>query len=251
MRRSIYLWSSVGLAVMGAMLLALDFWTHLDLLLADYAFDRERGVFPWRDAWFAAVFMHRWVKAALVAVGAGVVIVAAMDALRRLSCIPPRVRARLRIVALCALFIPLSVVAVKRHAASHCPWNLDRYGGSAPYVRLLEASPPGAAPGRCFPAAHATSALWLSAFAVFWVPHRLRIAGLVFALGVGAGIGLGWVQQLRGAHFLSHTLWSVWIAGAVVLSFTRLLLGCERHDPGRLTRWSRALRGCRSARAAP
>jgi membrane-associated PAP2 superfamily phosphatase len=57
----------------------------------------------------------------------------------------------------------------------------------------------------------------------------------VFALGIGAGLGLGWVQQLRGAHFLSHTLWSAWIAAAIVLLFTRLLLGSERHaakDPG-------------------
>jgi membrane-associated PAP2 superfamily phosphatase len=225
-----YLWSSIGLALMGAMLLALDFWTDVDLTLADYAFDRERGVFPWRNAWFAAVFMHVWVKVALIAVGTGVVIVTAVDALHRLSCIPRRARTRLRIVAFCALAIPLAAGAVRRHAVSHCPWDIDRYGGHAPYVRLLEAPPPGTAPGHCFPAAHATSALWLAAFAVFWVPHRMRTAGLVFALGIGTGLGLGWMQQLRGAHFLSHTLWSVWIAGAVVLLFTRLLLGCERHD---------------------
>jgi hypothetical protein len=26
------------------------------------------------------------------------------------------------------------------------------------------------------------------------------------------------MQQLRGAHFLTHTLWSVWIAAALVLA---------------------------------
>ena len=31
------------------------------------------------------------------------------------------------------------------------------------------------------------------------------------------GLGVGWVQQLRGAHFLTHTLWSGWIACALVL----------------------------------
>jgi membrane-associated PAP2 superfamily phosphatase len=233
--RSTYLWSGVGLTVTGVVLLALNRWTDLDLILADYAFDRARAVFPWRDAWFAAVFMHVWVKKALVAAGAGVVIVTAVDVLHRLSCIPPWMRTRLRIVALCALAVPLAVGAVRPHAASHCPWEIDRYGGHAPYVRLLDAAPSGTVPGHCFPAAHATSALWLAAFAVFWMPHRMRTAGLVFALGVGAGLGLGWVQQLRGAHFLSHTLWSAWIAAAIVLLFTRLLLGSERHaakDPG-------------------
>jgi membrane-associated PAP2 superfamily phosphatase len=230
MPRSTYLCSGIGLAVMGAMLLALNLWTDLDLILADYAFDPGQGVFPWRDAWVAAVFAHVWVKVALIALGAGVVLVTAVDALHRLPRIPSWVRTRLRIVALCALAIPLGVGIVKHHALSHCPWDIDRYGGHAPYVRLLEAAPPGTAPGRCFPAAHATSALWLAAFAVFWVPHRRRIAGLVFMLGIGAGFGLGWLQQLRGAHFLSHTLWSVWIASAVVLLFTRLLLGYARQD---------------------
>ena len=29
-----------------------------------------------------------------------------------------------------------------------------------------------------------------------------------------AGLLLGWAQQLRGAHYLSHTLWSAWICWA-------------------------------------
>jgi membrane-associated PAP2 superfamily phosphatase len=211
---------------MAAVLLALA-RTDLDLILADYAFDRARSTFPWRDTWFAAVFMHVWVKRALVAVGAAVVVVTAGDALCPLPGMASWARTRLRIVALCALAIPLAIGAVRHHAQSHCPWNIDRYGGQAPYVKLLDAAPPGAQPGHCFPAAHATSALWLAAFAVFWVPHRMRTAGLVFVLGIGAGLGLGWVQQLRGAHFLSHTLWSLWAAAAVLLLVSRLLLGAE------------------------
>lgn len=225
--RSFYRWSSAALAVTAAVLLALASWTDLDLILADYAFDRARNAFPWRDAWFAAVFMHVWIKRALVAVGAAVVVVTAGDALYRLTGITPWARTRLRIVALCAVAIPLAIGTVRNHAQSHCPWNIDRYGGPAPYVKLLDAALPGAPPGHCFPAAHATSALWLAAFAVFWVPHRMRTAGLVFALGIGAGLVLAWVQQLRGAHFLSHTLWSLWAAAAVMLVVTRLLLGAE------------------------
>jgi membrane-associated PAP2 superfamily phosphatase len=225
--RSFYRWSAAALAVTAAVLIALASWTDLDLILADYAFDRARAVFPWHDAWFAAVFMHVWVKRALVAAGAVVVLVTAGDALYPLPGVAPWARTRLRIVALCALAIPLAIGTVRHHAQSHCPWNIDRYGGHAPYVKLLDAAPPGAPPGHCFPAAHATSALWLAAFAVFWMPHRMRTAGLVFVLGIGAGLGLGWVQQLRGAHFLSHTLWSLWAAAAVVLVLTRLLLGAE------------------------
>lgn len=37
------------------------------------------------------------------------------------------------------------------------------------------------------------------------------------------GLFLGWVQQLRGAHFLTHTLWSAWVASLVIVCIARLL----------------------------
>ncbi|UUZ57577.1 hypothetical protein LP419_13670 [Massilia sp. H-1] len=33
---------------------------------------------------------------------------------------------------------------------------------------------------------------------------------------------IGWIQQLRGAHFLTHTLWSMWIACALVITVWRV-----------------------------
>jgi membrane-associated PAP2 superfamily phosphatase len=41
------------------------------------------------------------------------------------------------------------------------------------------------------------------------VARRWLIAALA------AGLLLGLVQQLRGAHYLSHTLWTAWICWAV------------------------------------
>jgi len=34
---------------------------------------------------------------------------------------------------------------------------------------------------------------------------------------------VGWMQQLRGAHFLTHTLWSIWIAVLIVYLLYRIL----------------------------
>jgi membrane-associated PAP2 superfamily phosphatase len=70
--------------------------------------------------------------------------------------------------------------------------------------------------GQCMPAGHASAGLWLVALAVFWLPERPRLAGAVGAAMLALGFAMGWVQQLRGAHFLSHTLWSMWIACAIV-----------------------------------
>ena len=110
---------------------------------------------------------------------------------------------------------------LKQASSSHCPWDLARYGGSAPYVRLLDALPAGVGPGHCLPAGHDSSVLWLLAFAVFFLPSRPRMASLVFVLMLALSCAAGWLQQLRGAHFLSHTLWSVWIACALLFALVQ------------------------------
>lgn len=72
------------------------------------------------------------------------------------------------------------------------------------------------------------TSLWLIACAVFWLPHNPRTAAGVAAAGMAVGIAMGWMQQLRGAHFLTHTLWSVWVAVLVVSVTTVLTDACAR-----------------------
>jgi membrane-associated PAP2 superfamily phosphatase len=198
-------------------------YTAIDLLLSDWMYDPVRQQFPWRENWFAAVFMHYWVKDAFI--GAGLLILGLLAAAVafRLRRFDQRARARLSVVAASAITVPLAVSLLKSQSIHHCPWDLQRYGGSALYLRLFDKLPAGAVAGHCFPAGHASSALWLAAFAVFWLPERPRMAAIVFALGLVPGLLMGWMQQMRGAHFLSHTLWSAWIASLVFVLTARLL----------------------------
>jgi membrane-associated PAP2 superfamily phosphatase len=131
-------------------------------------------------------------------------------------------RKRLRFTAVAAVLVPLIISVLKRQSVLHCPWDEQRYGGTAPYLKLLDAVPSSMQAGHCFPAGHASTGLWLAAFCVFWLPHRPRVAIGVFFAGLGVGFVLGWVQQMRGAHFLSHTLWSMWIASAILLIMLRV-----------------------------
>ena len=94
------------------------------------------------------------------------------------------------------------------------------------FLRLFDAVPSAMQSGHCFPAGHATVALWLAALCVFWLPHKPKTAFAVFLSGLSVGFALGWVQQMRGAHFLFHTLWATWFAALVVvvmLSYTKPL----------------------------
>lgn len=200
-----------GLILSALLLLALSV-TRLDWLMATTMYDAARHDFPLRHAWVAEVLVHRWIKLLMWLIGGILLTTVIRDVWRPLQRFDEFTRRRLRIVVACALTIPALVSLLKRLSASHCPWDIVDFGGTAPYVHLLSAMPDGVPPGHCFPAGHATSVLWLVSLCVFWLPRQPARAFLAGALALSAGVAVGLIQQLRGAHFLSHTLWSAWIA---------------------------------------
>lgn len=219
---------SIGIGT-GLVLAALTFFwlgrcTDIDLRLADLLYDPLAQDFPWRDAWLTDTFNHGVLKLALTVAGAGVILLALVDAIwprdwvRRAGA-----RWRLRVIAWSAALVPLAIGLLKQNSSAHCPWDLARYGGAQPYLRLLEALPAGVAPGHCLPAGHASTALWTVAIAVWWLPDAPARARLAAVVALGCGFLVGWMQQMRGAHFLTHTLWSMWIACAIVFALTLLL----------------------------
>ncbi|HEX2529920.1 MAG TPA: phosphatase PAP2 family protein [Burkholderiaceae bacterium] len=162
-------------------------------------------------------------KIVLIAFGLALFVLLLIDCFVLPDFLEDKTRRVLRVVVASSVLAPLLTSVVKSNSIHACPWNLQRYGGSAPYLRLFETLPAQAAAGHCFPAGHASGALWLAAFAVFWLPDRPRLAAAAFAVGLMPGIALGWVQQMRGAHFLTHTLWSIWLSSLVIAILARLL----------------------------
>lgn len=192
-------------------------WSNLDLRIEDYYYDAAHQTFYWKNAWFAKVLMHEYVKTFLSLIGGGVVLIVVIDGLRPLPVIDTARRLRLRFVASSVMLIPSTISLLKQSSPLHCPWDIVRYGGENPYVRLMDMASIHQSPGHCFPAGHASSGLWLAAFCVFWLPHAPQKALFVFMSGLSVGVVLGWVQQMRGAHFLTHTLVSAWIATFIIL----------------------------------
>lgn len=200
----------------GAML-ALGQFTDIDLMIEDYYYDSALQSFPWRDSWFASDLMHGYLKNIIINCGYILYLVVLIDLFKPWQKIKPFFRLRLRFIALASLLIPLIVRTIKQLSTLHCPSGIDRYGGEAPFLRLLDHVPAGIKVGHCFPAAHATVGLWLAALCVFWLPHHPKRAKAVFCAGLSVGLIMGWVQQMRGEHFLFHTLWSVWLASLIIL----------------------------------
>lgn len=193
-------------------------FTDLDLLLADYYWNAQSRSFPWLHHWFTQGVVHGWLKQLFVAGGAMIVIVTLVDCIKQLPWIEPDYRRGLRLASLAAVIISASVSLLKKLSFSHCPWDVDRFLGYAPYVRILDHIPSGISPGNCMPAGHATSTLWVAALCLVCWPKHSKRGWAILGFGLLLGLLFGWSQQMRGAHFFTHTLWSLWITCAVIAS---------------------------------
>jgi hypothetical protein len=99
-----------------------------------------------------------------------------------------------------------------------CPWDLIPFGGRFPYVELFADRPDALRAGHCFPAAHASSGYALLALYFVFRERHARLAKLGLALGILTGLTFGLAQQARGAHFVSHDVWSAFLVWTVTLS---------------------------------
>lgn len=194
--------------------------TDLDLAVQDrfYDFAQARWFVDGHDA-VGRFWFYQVPKVVIVAIGLGLLAFA----------VGPRqwrrrygwTRPDLWIAILTLATLPLLTGLGKRYTGMHCPGEVQRYGGDAPYEHLQLSIHTGMEPrGRCFPAAHASGGFALLGLAWLRRSVRWRIASLAF--GLAAGWWMGGYQMLRGAHFLSHTLVTMLLAWIVVLTWRRV-----------------------------
>ena len=131
-------------------------FTQIDLKIQDYYFNALTHQFPWHNNWFADDFMHSYLKKFIVFSGKLLILFVLIDALFKFNAIHHLTRVRLRFIGFASLIIPFIVSAIKNTSALHCPWEVTRYGGYAPFVKLFDHLPDNIKAGHCFPAGHAT-----------------------------------------------------------------------------------------------
>ena len=188
----------------------------LDLALAGWA-GTPTG-FPWRDNRFLVKVMHEGARdlSWLAVFGLFVAIRWPFSILRRLGR-PERVQ-----LAFTTLACVLVVSMIKHTSSTSCPWDLQAFGGSARYVSHWLWGVRDGGGGRCFPAGHASAAFaYVGGYFVF----RRSAPGIARAWLAGtivAGLTLGLAQQLRGAHYMSHTLWTGWICWTTAFALDAL-----------------------------
>lgn len=196
-------------ALMTLILLLWDL-TALDLAMARWF--GGPGGFALRDQWFLTQVMHDGARHAawglLLCLSLGVWW--PWGALRRID-----FRRRLQLAATCLLAVS-TVSVLKSLSHTSCPWDLTEFGGFAHYAshwRLLFGADGGS--GRCFPAGHASTGFtFIGGYFAFRHTAPARARGWMLG-AVLAGLALGLTQQIRGAHFMSHTLWTGWLCWCV------------------------------------
>jgi membrane-associated PAP2 superfamily phosphatase len=192
-------------------------YSNLDLMIADSMFDGTRGKFAGTGGAWANHF-----QLCMILLGSALIGLAIWDTLRPLAWLASRRRA-LRVAALSAIFVPLSIYFLSSFSDVPCPTDLLRYGGLEPYTRLLETLPASASAMACLPATQANTAWWMLALPLFCLPGRPRTALLVAGVMLLCGLAAGWQQQLQGTQFFTHTLWSAWIASFLIYLLYNLL----------------------------
>jgi membrane-associated PAP2 superfamily phosphatase len=168
--------------------------------------------FRWHDTWWSTSLLHdggRWLAWGLAG---GLFLIAVRAA--RVSHAAPNRSERLRSLAtmlVCASLVPL----IKRFSATSCPWDLAEFGGHARHVLHWRWGVADGGPGHCFPAGHAVAGFAFFAMYFMWREHdRARSRAWLIGAWI-AGLVLGAGQLARGAHYISHILWSAWACWSI------------------------------------
>ena len=191
--------------------------THLDAWLIAPFYDTQLPGFPLKRNWFVETVMHLGFKYVVIMIS---LIFLSLFLLGFVKNKPVWIKQYQRafIWTFIGMVISTTAISFIKHMSNHsCPWDLTMYGGHQPYLQLFQALPSGAKPGHCFPGGHASAGFSLMAIYFGFRNIRPLIARTALYAGLIAGLVMGWGQMMRGAHFMSHNLWTGWVVWMLLL----------------------------------
>jgi len=211
---------ALGLPLLVMVLLVLFEPHRLDFALAHWFYQPGEGFIGRRSFWLENI-LHTRVKQALIAFS--LCVLAGFVLSLFLAQLKPW-RRRLGFLVLALALCSSIVTPLKVATNLHCPWSLQEFGGSQQFRPLLGKPIESNKPGRCWPAGHASAGFgWLALF--FFLrdrnPRSARVA-LAGALALGSLLSVG--RMMQGAHFFSHSLWTLLLDWVICALAYRLLL---------------------------
>lgn len=193
----------------------------IDVTITDVIYHIQGNTWAWKDALITQGILHKGGKWLSLVMGLVTLVLLILSTLvKRLK----NYRTPLLYLFSATLLSTLLVAAIKQLVSMECPWDLIRYGGTQVFIGLFDMRPPAMPASACFPAGHASAGYTWIALYFFFAAIRPQWRWTGLALGLGLGLTFGITQQFRGAHFLSHDLWTVMICWTVSFVLAKLLL---------------------------
>jgi len=220
-------------ALLLALTLLAEQFTHLDVILQNKFFDFNTcsWMLSRQNNLLLHFFFYNGAKIALIAAGAVAFIIfgASFESAKLRG-----YRYALLLFLSAMAIVPLVLAGAKKYTNVYCPAQLTLYCGTKPYAKLFESYPASFDrkannKGRCFPAGHASGGFAL--MVLFFCLKKRRNKWLGLTSGVCAGWAMGFYQMLRGEHFLSHTVTSMFGAWLIILLLVLAMDAAKKKYP--------------------
>lgn len=193
-------------------------YTGFDVWWVSHFYDEQSRSWPFRGHWLFDTVIHGWGRHFYMLAAALWLVVFFFT--WRPGPFKKHKKIMLYVLAASATG-PLMVGIGKQTTHIYTPWDLAMFSGTLPYIRLFDPVFHGLPIGKAFPAGHAAGGY--SFFSLYFLLAHLRSPyknhGFFLALGLGLLFGIG--QQVRGAHFPSHDLFTL-----VICWYSALIVYC-------------------------
>jgi membrane-associated PAP2 superfamily phosphatase len=193
-------------------------WDSSSLDMATALWFGGTGGFALKDDWWLSSVLHDGGRRA-----AWVVLLVALlmvwwpqGAFRRIG------RSRRIQLVVTGILATSAVATLKAFSGTSCPWDLAQFGQGALHVSHWAWGSFDGGNGRCFPAGHASAGFAFIGGYFAFARGAPQVSRIWLAVALLAGLVFGLAQQARGAHFMSHTLWTAWLCWVIALALDRL-----------------------------
>jgi membrane-associated PAP2 superfamily phosphatase len=173
----------------------------IDLQLI-HPFMDQTGHFPLKRDWALAELNHRYVKDIIIAVYV-IYLLKWLASYKRATFKPQRWQNGYFIGL---VLISTSLIGILKSQSAHaCPWDMTLATAHDFFWDL------SASAGHCFPGGHAATGFALFVGYFVYRLNEPKRAWFYLLAALILGFVMGWAQMMRGAHFLSHNLWTAWV----------------------------------------
>lgn len=198
-------------------------FTAIDLFIQDYFYNFETG--QWlldKNAVIPRVIFYDGVRALFILFIFGLLITLLF--FRRYPLINNN-KIGLLVVLLSCVLVPLFIGYLKSVTNIPCPTDLERYGGSFPYVTVLTDYPSTFQQSgniKCYPAGHASGGF--SLMSLFFLFSNGRKKKIALASAIVFGWTIGNYKMIIGDHFFSHTFITMVLSWLLISSLNYVVL---------------------------